>query len=278
MVAGEAKMEPILMTRIAVLLAGCIAAAYTDAKTGLILDKITYPMILIGIILNLAEANWLFLGIGIGVFAIGYAVYYAGKVGGGDVKLLTAIAFLLPMFGGSMFLLNALFIAALLAVTFYAVYFAAKYWRTGINWRENRGSVKKAGLFGIVVIAYFFALVQMKLLAVTAVLILAVPLGFALVFMSFERGIRKNFFLEKVKLDKLGEDEVIALEFLDKKIKKKLNLKIKGVFGKEEIEKLKKLRVEQVPVYRGMPPFAPFILLGCIAALAQPDLISVLFL
>ncbi len=271
-------MEPILMARIAVLLAGCTLAAFTDIRTGLILDKITYPMIAIAVVLNLVEFNWLFLLIGAATFAAGYAVYYAGKLGGGDVKLFAAIAFLLPLYQEQLLLLTALFAAALLAVAFYAAYFVSKYVRQGIDWRENRESAKRAAVFGLVVAAYFLALLPLMLVSFATIAFLAFPLFLALLFMAFEKGIRHRFFLKQVNLDELDEDEVIAADFLDGKIKQGLNLRVKGVFGKKEIERLRETGVKAVPVYRGMPPFAPFILLGCIAALLQPDLIGFLFM
>jgi len=271
-------MDLFLTARIAVLLAGCAAGAYTDAKTGLIFDKITYPMIAAGILLNLIEWNLLFLAIGASVFAIGYAVYYLGKIGGGDVKLFTAIAFLLPFYGKQLFLLDSLFVAALFAVTFYAIFFVTKYARKGISWKENKGSAKKAAGFAIIIVAYLVALAQLGAVALTTVALLALPLGLALLFMAFEHGIRRCFFLRYVKLGELDEDEVIAAEFLNKKTKQKLQLHLKGVFGKKEIAILRKMGLKKVPVYRDMPPFAPFVLLGCIAALAAPDLVSVLFL
>jgi len=266
-----------LLLRILVLVAGCSAAAYTDAKTGLILDWITYPMIAAGIVLNLLQGEWLWLLAGTIVFAIGYAVYYAGKVGGGDVKLFTAIAFLLPFYQGQVFLLNALFAACILGVVFYSAYYVSKYARKGIDWKENRQGMQKAVVFGIALAAWLAAVLFLEIISLGAFALLAFAFALALLFLAFEKGIRHSFFLKLVPVGKLEEDEVIAAEFLGPELKKKLGLGIKGVFGKTEIERLKKAKVKKVPVYRGMPPFGPFILLGCIAALAMPDLIGLLF-
>ena len=131
-------MFDLLLLRQAILLAGCGTAAFTDARTGLILDRITYPMIALGILLNLWEWELAGLALGAGVFAIGYAVYYMGKLGGGDVKLFTGIAFLLPFFDGKVFLLNALFAASILAVVFYSAYYVSRYARKGIDWNEKK--------------------------------------------------------------------------------------------------------------------------------------------
>lgn len=266
-----------LFLRMLILVAGCFGAAYTDAKTGLILDRITYPMIATGIVLNLLQGEWLWLLAGTTVFAIGYAVYYAGKLGGGDVKLFTAIAFLLPFYQGQVFLLNALFAACLLAVVFYSAYYATKYARKGIDWKENRQGMQKAAVFGVVLACWLVTMFFLNVISFGAFALLGFAFALALVFLAFEKGIRKSFFLRLVPVAKLEEDEVIAAEFLGQELKQKLGLGLKGVFGEKEIAKLKKAGKKRVPVYRGMPPFGPFILLGCIAALLWPNLITMMF-
>ncbi|MDO8624714.1 MAG: A24 family peptidase, partial [Candidatus Diapherotrites archaeon] len=108
------------------------AAAYTDYKTGYIYDHITYPLIAIGVILRLWSQDWMGLGLGIAVFAVLYAFYWTGKLGGGDVKLFTGMALVLPFYQKQIFLLNVLFFAALLALLFYALYYLYKLWKDKI--------------------------------------------------------------------------------------------------------------------------------------------------
>jgi len=267
----------LLLLRQAIVLAGTGLAGYTDARTGLILDKITYPMIALGILLNLWEQQWFFLAVGALVFAIGYIVYYMGKIGGGDVKLFTGMAFLLPVLQEQIFLLNALFAACILAVTFYSAYYLSKYARKGIDWKENRQGIGRAIIFGGIIIAWVVIVFFTNVISMQAIIVLSIPLMLAIAFLALERGIRRCFFLKKVSLKELDEDEVIATEFLDEKVGKALNLKVKGVFGEKEKEKLKQVGVNIVPVYRGMPPFGPFIFLGCVVAILQPDILSLLF-
>jgi Flp pilus assembly protein protease CpaA len=267
----------LLVLRQVFLLAGCSAAAATDAKTGLIFDWITYPMVVLGIALNLLEWNTAGLALGAGVFGLGYVIYYMGKIGGGDIKLFTGIAFLMPFHQNQVFLLQALFAACILAVTFYAAFYLSKYFREGASLGENRESAKKAAFFAVAIGAYLSLTAFYGIVSLASALFLAVPLSLAVLFIAFEKGIRKKFFLKRIALEKLEEDEVVAAEFLEESLKKKLGLGLKGVFGKKEVEKLRRMGVKKVPVFRGMPPFAPFVLLGCIAALIQPDLLSLLF-
>lgn len=266
----------LLVLRQAFVLAGSGAAAYTDARTGLIPDKITYAMIVAGILLNLFEQQWLWLGLGLAVFALGYLVYYTGKFGGGDVKLFTGIAFLLPFFHEGFFLLDALFASCLLGISFYSVYFLARYSRKGFDLGENRPGILKAVAFGIAISAWLSGMTAIGVLSLQSALVLGLPLMLAVVFMAFEKGIRKRFFLRKVRLESLEEDEIVASEFLSEAARKAIGLGVKGVLGEKEIERLKTAGIKEVPVFRGMPPFGPFIFLGCVAAMLMPGLITAL--
>lgn len=262
----------------AALLVGGAAAAYTDARTGLILDKITYPMIALGIVLNLIEFDLSLFYVAIAVFAISYVLYWLGKIGGGDVKLFAGIALLLPYFNGNVFIVHALLAAAILSIIFYSVYYVAKYWRKGISLQENRQGILSALVLGIITAAYFYYMISMQFMAVQIAALLYVVIAFALFFLALEKGIKRNFFLKEVKLGKLEEDEVIATDFLDKGVKEKLKLHWKGVFGKKEIDALRKIGVKMVPVYRDMPPFAPFVFLGLAIVLWAPELFGFLII
>ena len=268
-----------LLLRQAIVLIASAVSAYTDWKTGLVYDKITYPLIAIGAILCVLEQQWLGLALGIIVFVAGYAFYFAGKIGGGDVKLFSGIAFTLPFYGKGIFLLNVLFFGAMLAIIFFTFYFAGKYFlKHGINYKENKKGIAQAVLFGVFLALYLWIVIQLRVLSLVSIALLAVPLAFGLVFLAFERGIRKEFFLEKVKLEKLEEDELLAAEFEKPETLEALDLKFKGVLGKTEIEKLRKAKIKEVLVYRNAPKFAPFIFFGCAFAMAFPNIVNLFFL
>lgn len=271
-------MDLLLLRQAVVLLAGAVSA-YTDWKTGLVLDKITYPLIAIGIALNVLEQQWIGLALGMAVLVFGYAFYFTGKIGGGDVKLFTGVAFALPFFGNGIFLLSSLFVGAIAAVVFFTAFFAGKYLlKKGINFKENKQGFLNALMFGAVLLLYLFFVLQLHVLSLVSIIALAVPLLFGLVFLAFERGIRKEFFLKRAKLSELEEDELLATEFEDKKTVALLDLKLKGILGTKEIEKLRKAKIKEVLVYRNAPRFAPFFFLGCLIAMAFPSLLQLFFL
>jgi Flp pilus assembly protein protease CpaA len=84
----------------AVLLLAILTCAYTDTKTGKILNKITFPAMLAGIILNTAFGVmsgaglnglwWSLIGLCVGM-AIQWVPYLLSFAKAGDVKLLMAV-------------------------------------------------------------------------------------------------------------------------------------------------------------------------------------------
>ncbi len=278
----------ILLLRYAVILIGSLIAAYTDYKTGYIFDKITYPMIAVGILLNLFELGievslekFLELfSVGIIVFALGYAMYFLGKIGGGDIKLFTAIALLLPFETGifplNIFVLNSLIWAGITSLLFYGVYFVLKYARKGIIWKENIEGMKKAVGLGVLILFYFLMVYYAGMEKL--ILVLLIPMAVALIFIALEKGIKKNFFLKKISIEKMEEDELIAVEFEKKETLEKLNLGLKGVLGEKEKKELQKAGVKELLVYRDLPKFGPFIFVGVLINLVFPQLLVALFI
>ncbi len=246
----------------AVALAGTALAAYTDIKTGLIYDRITYPMIAIGAVLAVAAAEWLAFAVAAAVFALGYGLYYAGKIGGGDVKLFVGISLLVPFVSGIPFIVGVLLVAAIASIVALSVYYVSRYAMRGIGWKEDLPGIIRAAFLAVPIGFYFFIIAVLGVISMAYIALLAVTVACGLAFVAFERGIRREFFLQKVRVSELEDDELIAKEFLDAAIAKKIGMGGKGVLGAKEIERLKKLGIAEVPVYRSLPKFAPFVFVG----------------
>lgn len=95
---------PIIAGLIAVV--ACLYASYTDFKKGIIPNKLTFPLIVVGLLLNVVYAvligNLLLIIsaaiITVVIFALGYLFWKMGAWAGGDVKLFTALAALLAVY------------------------------------------------------------------------------------------------------------------------------------------------------------------------------------
>ncbi|MBU0662447.1 MAG: A24 family peptidase [Candidatus Diapherotrites archaeon] len=269
-------MELLLIRGAAVLIAAAISA-YTDYKTGLIPDKITYSLIALGAVLLIFDFNFQAVLISGAVFAIGYVFYYAGKFGGGDVKLFTGIALVLPVLGGQVFVITVLFAASAFAAVWMGAYYAIKYFRGGGGFNENRKRIILACALGIVVSALLALSAWGGRISLFAAMAMGVPLLFALLFVALERGIRRTCFLERVNIGALDEDDIIAIEFMGEGQAEKLGTMfragLKGIIDEKAKRGLEKLGIKEVPVYRNLPRFGPFILAGVIIALLMPDLL-----
>lgn len=95
---------PLIATIISIL--ACFYGSYSDIKRGIIPNKLTFPLIGLGIVLNGIYAYnigniWYFVGAVIVtavIFALGYLFWKMGAWAGGDVKLFTALAALIPFY------------------------------------------------------------------------------------------------------------------------------------------------------------------------------------
>jgi preflagellin peptidase FlaK len=95
---------PLLTTIIAII--ACVYASYTDMTRGIIPNRLTFPLIGLGIVLNgiyaflIGNMWYLILSLIItgAIFGLGYLFWKIGAWAGGDVKLFTALAALLPFY------------------------------------------------------------------------------------------------------------------------------------------------------------------------------------
>jgi len=262
----------LIFLRIAATLIATAIATYTDIKTGYIYDKITYPLIAFGIIINLIEGEFTGILLGGAIFAIGYVLYITGKFGGGDVKLFAGIAMAMPFYMQEFFAVNVIIFSALTATVFYGAFYTIKYARKGIDLEYNKDGIINAIFAGVIIAAYFILLNSYRIIGEGYISIFALPVGFALVFMALEKGIRKEFFLKKIKLKEMEEDEIIAYDMMQEK-ERKIFGEFKKVIEKKSIEKITKAGIKELLVYRNLPRFGPFIFAGTIIALLFPGLI-----
>lgn len=97
--------EWVALSAFGVSLVGLLIASYSDIKERIVDDKISYGMVVLGLLLFAGNAlmnnDWVSLAwgvaAGIGAFAIGYLLWRIGFWAGGDVKLFTGLAVLNPI-------------------------------------------------------------------------------------------------------------------------------------------------------------------------------------
>ncbi len=260
----------------AVTLIASLIAAYTDIKTGFIYDWITYPLIVIGVILSIIAGQWIGIVLAALIYGMGLYAYNTGKMGGGDIKLLAGIALVQPLYQGMIFVLGVLLVAAVSASIIMAIWYVGGFLLSGhkINWKTPR---KKTALFAFLVLLFAFYFLSMRgLLPPWILLVFLVAMFTGLLFYAFEDEVKAHAFLVRIPLEKIEEDEILAVEHLTKEEKEKWEKNIPTLIGPENSHTLKQQGMHTVPVYRNLPKFAPFLLMGVLVVYLFPEWIAMI--
>jgi hypothetical protein len=294
------------LIRVAAALLGTGAAAYQDAKTSFIDDKLTVSMIALGTLFNILMLDWNFalysIGITAAIFAVGYLLYRAGQLGGGDVLLFCGLQALIPYYpyGAMAQAMSAIGLAAQQQIIFFepvlpffvSIYLASAflgmaisgyayawklYKKTGFrNLRPNYalgGATLAAALFIIYWLNFVFGIAPQKTALVGLFLAPAVFL------VIFKKDVSEKVALRWVLRKDFEDEDIISTELLPQKVVEKY--KIERVLTTEQRKVLEKVEAEEgihkFPVQKDLPRFGPYILAGLIVALLVSDLLSLLF-
>jgi hypothetical protein len=281
-----------------VALAGLMISAITDIKTGYVPNLVSHSLIAIGAVFVIFTFPFndalMIYGLAIAVFAIGFLLYIFGQMGGGDVKLFTAITLLIPFYPVALFpIMNTLGIQP--AVPYYpfivSVYvlfgilfmfvvplnYLPKIRRIKNKIKDYKRKMRTGTIFCLILLPVF----AIWFLYFRALALLAIPMALTLLIIPFKDDIVEHFFAQKKKIKDLDDDDVIALEMLDKDVKKKLSLQRKTLMDKE-LKKVKALarkhNIKEVIVCEGMPRAVPMILAAVALSLIFGDVLLFLIL
>ena len=282
---------------IIIALVGTAICAYDDWRTTYLNDKLVYAMLILGILWTVFTWNTNAMIFAAAVFAIGFAMYLFGQVGGGDVFLLTALTLLIPqypavfspiaeslgitpvVFNAYPFVLPVFLFAALIGPMFY---FSLRYFIRLIKTRDKvedfDRKIMMSGLYAVMVIvllAYFWFTFS------KALVLFFIPIIPSFLIMPFKNDIIKHFCMEKKKVSKLTDDDVIALEFVSESVKKKLGLWRKTLTSPEiktVQAKAKKEGITHILVCENLPYFVPFIFISLIVNFFVGDVLLYLLI
>jgi len=274
------------LLRVSIALVGVGFAAWQDARTSYIDDRVLYAMIIAGALLNLATLDYEFISSTFLVFAfimlLGYFAFKAGQFGAGDVYLFAAIQLLLPVYPqiGSPFAVPdylllfpfvfSVFVAASLFATIgSALLYAFKLHRAApLLFKKPKAALFYTLAIGGAALAFWLGFG----LAVTVALVLL--LESALFMLLFKDEISEKVIVKRVALSKVEDEDVLALD----KMPALKRLGIGRVATKEVIARLRKARVSSVWVHKDLPRFGPCVFLALLACLAAGDVVAFLLL
>jgi Flp pilus assembly protein protease CpaA len=278
---------PGLWIRAAAAVLFTAAAAYFD-----IFNKKWVPnSLLYGFAAVAVLANLVFYGpvslhallFGAAAFILAYPLYRMGQLGGADVFAFASIAALVPYFQSPLlvpaqqvqypFILSVMVPTSIFFILHMLVRFIPYAYRKLMRGQLEITPAKAAGpaLLAISFTVFLAVLLSLPVQLPPAYLALLSFLFAALIFFSFFKEDIKASMVQNVPISHLMEEDVIALEKMDKELARKLRLY--PLIDAKEIAILKKSKVKSVPVYTGMPFFLPYLLAGLAVTLLFGDLL-----
>jgi len=274
----------VLFLRIAAALVGTGVAAWQDARTSFIDDRITLSMIAAGAVLCAFEAfeafqagadltPWFWvaaIAIAIGVF--GFFAWRAGQFGGGDVLLFLGLELLLP-FNPVAPLPYPFVVSVLVTASFFGAVWSAAWYAKRLR-DESALSVGKnvAALFGVAACVTLFAWLSFSFLQT----VFFTALFAAALFLSlYKKEIMSAVVVKMIPLNAVEDEDVLAVDELPKRLLAKYSFE--RVLTKAAVARLRgvgrKEKIRLWPVAKELPRFAPFVLAGLAACLLVGDVI-----
>lgn len=280
------------MLRIAVAVAGLLVATYYDLfNRRNVPVNITYFMIGAGFLLNLATMDLSLIIfsslIALIVLGLGYLIYRTGQIGGADVLIFASIALLFPSIPESLlkppsqpffefpFVASVFIISGLLSIFGIAAIYIPRVLKDLARGKVKITATSAFSAFAMLVsfLAVIYALGP-YLPFQSGQALLALVMLLAVFLILFKDHISSSM-IEWVPFSKIDDEDVIALELLDKKLVAKYSLE--KVATRQVLERLKKTGLKKFPVFKGMPAFVPYILLAVLLLLIFGDLLWLLF-
>jgi len=227
--------------------------------------------------------TWSALAFGAIVFALCYMLYRMGQLGGADAYALGAIAAAIPFLPAPLlvsqqpvpypFMLSMLAPTGLAFILHMALRFVPYVAR-----RFAAGSIcftleKAAGpaLLAFAFAAFIYALSSLPLSFPPAYFAILFFLAISLLFFSLFKSEIKDSMVEMVPVRKLQEEDVLALEKMNKGLVARM--KLPPLITAKSIALLRKSNLKSVPVYTGMPFFLPYLFFGLLFTILFGDML-----
>ncbi len=294
--------------RVFVALLGTAFAAIEDWKTSFINDKLMLAMIAGGLLFDVAsgDVNLIIYSVGgaAAIFAIGWLLYRAGQLGGGDVLLFVGLHLLIPVvplqvvysaqtalgiggkFGqvpqlasiiGLPFAFSVLLAASVFAMMGTSVFYARLLFKKGFSPKPDLLLAAPFLLFSggfLAIAATTFKLSALQIAFFTLLFACGIFLA------AFKKQIEDELVIREIPVKEIEDEDVLAIDKMDKKLVEKYGLQ--KVLTKEQVHRLKKLQKEtgmkKFPVFKLLPRFGPYVMLGLLACLALGDVLFAAFL
>ena len=257
-----------------------------------------YATLAIAIIATLANGNIYYIVESFVIAAIiiifGYfALYRPGSLGLGDILEFAVISMLLavqsaPIISqniqyGIPFIISVLISSGISALVLVPLYYIPKAHKK-IKHSILKDITPRAKLRSIIASVSYMALiavlVAVNFIGVWGVLLLGILMIGSVLTILFEKPMTEAMIVD-AKISEIEEDDIIALNMLDKKTISKIKRYVPdfgGLVTKKMINEIKRREPSlRLPTYKNAIPFAVFIFIGCIISLLFGNLFLIVF-
>jgi len=268
------------MIRIALVLLGTAIGAYFDLKNNKnIPDNFLYVFLGVAFITNLVFFNYdvsLFaIGLAVVISLIGFLFYKLGQLGGADVFILASIALLLPITPSFVDMtFNIPFILSVLVFSgvIFSLYLLIHFTRIIINRKAKPNYIYLILLIPYLLFAYIYF--NFPFISYFYFIVVSIVIFSTIFFLAYKKDINGSM-VKLISLNKAEPENILATEFMDKKLVEKY--KLQRLLNENELQRLKKLKIKKLWIYTDLPPFLPFILLGVLCSLLLSNLLILSF-
>lgn len=267
------------LLRVAFAIAGCAALSYFDIfNRRNVPDRLLQAFLAVSLLLCAVSFSIETIAYSLAVALIagtaGYFAYKMGQVGGADVYAIVSLSLLLPqkpeLFrqGASFLSLPPIITTLFYSILIFCIYIMLSKFPAVFR-ALKKGDIAippirmlEGGALAILYAVFLFSASQF--LSLAYLLSFSIISIFAVFFLLFGQFLKKSF-ISFLPAKKIEEEDVLALEFMEKEIVKKYSLP--SLVGSRELSRLKKLPLKKFAVYSKMPFFLPFLLLGFLISL-----------
>lgn len=226
---------------------------YDMFNNRIIPDMVSYSFLFVSILIFFAFLPFEFMKVFIAliVFIIGYILYKIGYLGGADVYALTGLSLLFPLNIYGIPSIILLLLGSMLLTMFYVmINFFVKI--KEIKFEKNDIITSVMWVIGYSALAYMIYNIGQTTIGIIVFFLGIINSLFALIKSNL-----MNSMIKTIKIDEIIEEDILAVDKMNQDFIREH--KIERLLSKDEINKLRELGVEEVPVYTGLPPYLPFV-------------------
>lgn len=272
---------PMETVRIFLALLGMAIGTYYDLFNNKnVPEKFLYAFLAVAFLFNIAFFDYnVFVYAAVLAFiffAMGFAMYRFGQIGGADVFIIASVILLLPIhpsylnvpFNYPLIFSVLIYGGAVFAV--YSIFYFAKILSSKKTKSRPRYIYLSLMLvYGLFAYLFFNApFFSMAYFAIASILLLS-----SIVFLVYRDAIMEAT-MDQVFVKDLEPEDVLVKEKMDAHMKK---MGIGNVLSHKDIEALKRSGTKHVWVYSNLPPFLPFLFIGLILALVFGNQLFLVF-